>query len=107
MTATTARKSPAKRQLGNATVTNPDTNPDKLMFPAAGFTKAAVVDYYVRVAPVFLPHLRQRPLTLKRYPDGVSGPFFYEKDAPSCSRPPSTRSSAMCELMSGRSSRLC
>ncbi|HET9489203.1 MAG TPA: non-homologous end-joining DNA ligase [Methylomirabilota bacterium] len=58
------------------------SNPDKLMYPAAGFTKADVVAYYVAVAPYMLPHLRGRPVTLKRYPDGVGGKFFYEKDAP-------------------------
>jgi bifunctional non-homologous end joining protein LigD len=73
-----AQRPPAKR-LANITV----TNPDKLMYPAAGVTKAAVVDYYARIAPVLLPHLRQRPVTMKRFPDGVTGPFFYEKDAPS------------------------
>jgi bifunctional non-homologous end joining protein LigD len=65
-------------------------NPDKVMYPAVGFTKRDVVDYYVRVAPVLLPHLEGRPLTLKRYPDGVDGPFFYEKNAPS-HRPPWVR----------------
>ena len=59
------------------------SNLDKLLFPAAGFTKAALIDYYARVAKVLLPHLRNRPLTLKRYPDGVQGEHFYEKNAPS------------------------
>jgi bifunctional non-homologous end joining protein LigD len=58
------------------------TNPDKVLYPAGRITKAQVVDYYVRVAPYLLPHLRDRPVTLKRYPDGVHGEFFYEKDAP-------------------------
>ncbi len=57
------------------------SNLDKPMFPA-GFTKAQVIDYYIRVAPYLLPHLKDRPLTLKRYPNGVAGKFFYEKDAP-------------------------
>jgi bifunctional non-homologous end joining protein LigD len=56
---------------------------DKVLYPDAGFTKAQVIDYYVRVAPVLLPHLRGRPLTLKRYPEGVRGFFFYEKNCPS------------------------
>ncbi|MDB6019986.1 MAG: primase-like protein [Pedosphaera sp.] len=55
---------------------------DKVLYPKAGFTKAQVVDYYLRVAPVLLPHLRDRPLTLKRYPNGVEAPFFYEKHCP-------------------------
>jgi bifunctional non-homologous end joining protein LigD len=58
------------------------TNLDKVLYPQAGFTKAHVIDYYRRVAPVLLPHLRDRPVTLKRYPDGVEGPFFYEKQCP-------------------------
>jgi bifunctional non-homologous end joining protein LigD len=58
------------------------TNPDKVLYPAGRFTKAQVVDYYVGAAPWLLPHLRDRPVTLKRYPDGVHGDFFYEKDAP-------------------------
>jgi bifunctional non-homologous end joining protein LigD len=59
------------------------SNLDKLMYPEAGFTKGHVLDYYTRVAPVLLGHLRDRPLTLKRYPDGVEGPHFYEKQCPS------------------------
>jgi bifunctional non-homologous end joining protein LigD len=60
----------------------PIRNLEKVFYPEAGFTKGDVVSYYVRVAPVLLPHLRGRPLTLKRYPDGVAGPFFYEKRCP-------------------------
>jgi bifunctional non-homologous end joining protein LigD len=59
------------------------TNLDKLMYPSAGFTKADVIDYYARIAPVMLPHVRDRPLTLKRFPDGVGGAYFYEKNCPS------------------------
>jgi bifunctional non-homologous end joining protein LigD len=59
------------------------SNLDKVMYPGTGFTKGQVIDYYARIAPVLLPHLHDRPLTLKRYPDGVDGPFFYEKQAPS------------------------
>ena len=58
------------------------SNLSKVLYPAAGFTKAQVIDYYVRIAPVLLPHLRGRPLTLKRYPEGVDGAFFYEKSCP-------------------------
>jgi bifunctional non-homologous end joining protein LigD len=57
-------------------------NLEKVFYPEAGFTKGDVVDYYARVAPALLPHLRDRPLTLKRYPEGVTGPFFYEKRCP-------------------------
>jgi bifunctional non-homologous end joining protein LigD len=58
------------------------SNLDKLMYPIAGFTKGHVIDYYTRVAPALLPHLRDRPLTLKRYPNGVGGSYFYEKQCP-------------------------
>lgn len=58
------------------------SNLDKVLYPEAGFTKGQVIDYYVRVAPVLLPHLAGRPLTLKRYPNGVSEMYFYEKNCP-------------------------
>ena len=60
----------------------PVSNLDKVFYPKVGFTKGQVIDYYIRVAPVLLPHLKDRPLTLKRYPNGVEGPFFYEKRCP-------------------------
>jgi len=59
------------------------TNLDKVLYPEVGFAKAQVVDYYTRVAPVLLPHLAGRALTMKRYPNGVDGHFFFEKNAPS------------------------
>ena len=59
------------------------THLDKVFFPATGFTKGDLVKYYVAVAPHILPHLRDRPVTLIRYPDGVSGEKFFEKNAPS------------------------
>ncbi len=59
------------------------SNLDKVMYPAAGLAKAGVIDYYRRVAHAMLPHLAGRPITLKRYPDGVRGPSFYEKRCPS------------------------
>src|SRR5512139_146184 len=58
------------------------TNLDKILYPEYGFAKGEVIDYYTRVAPVLLPHLRARPLTRKRYPDGVDGEAFFEKNAP-------------------------
>jgi bifunctional non-homologous end joining protein LigD len=58
------------------------SNLDKVLYPAVGFTKGQVIDYYSRIAPALLPHLRDRPLTMKRYPDGVEGEFFYEKRIP-------------------------
>ncbi len=59
------------------------SNLDKVLYPEVGFTKGQVIDYYTRIAPVLLPHLRDRPLTLKRYPNGVEGGHFYEKQCPS------------------------
>ncbi|HZM01572.1 MAG TPA: non-homologous end-joining DNA ligase [Candidatus Saccharimonadales bacterium] len=59
------------------------SNLDKVLYPKAGFTKAQVIDYYAKISPMLLPHLKNHPLTLKRYPEGVEGPFFYEKQCPS------------------------
>ena len=58
------------------------TNLEKVLYPSVGFAKAQVVDYYTRISPVLLPHLRDRALTRKRYPDGVEGQVFFEKNAP-------------------------
>ncbi|WP_198142502.1 non-homologous end-joining DNA ligase LigD [Syntrophaceticus schinkii] len=58
------------------------SNLNKVFYPAKGFTKAQVIDYYSRIAPAVLPHLRGRPVTLKRFPDGVEGKFFYQKECP-------------------------
>jgi bifunctional non-homologous end joining protein LigD len=53
------------------------SNLDKVLYPDTGFTKGEVIDYYTRIAPVLLPHLADRPLTFKRYPEGVEAqPFF-------------------------------
>ena len=57
------------------------TNLDKVLYPDAGVTKAEVIHYYAQVAPVLLPHLAGRPVTLRRFPDGVDGPSFFEKNA--------------------------
>src|SRR6201999_956037 len=59
------------------------SNWDKVLFPEAGFTKGDLIAYYARIAPAVVPHLRDRPLTLKRYPNGVNAPYFYEKQSPS------------------------
>jgi bifunctional non-homologous end joining protein LigD len=59
------------------------TNWDKVLYPETGFTKGDLIAYYARAAPVVLPHLHDRPLTLKRYPNGVQSPYFYEKQSPS------------------------
>jgi bifunctional non-homologous end joining protein LigD len=58
------------------------SNLDKVLYPATGFTKGKVIDYYARIAPALLPHLRGRPVTMKRYPNGVDDEYFYEKNAP-------------------------
>ncbi|HEX7164182.1 MAG TPA: ATP-dependent DNA ligase, partial [Trebonia sp.] len=58
------------------------TNLAKVLYPADGFTKAEVLDYYQRISPVLLPHVAGRPMTLKRYPDGVAGESFFAKHAP-------------------------
>ena len=74
MSAATAVKIGAKRiDLSNL---------DKVLYPQVGFTKGQVIDYYMRIAPAILPHLKARPLTLKRYPNGVDNLFFYEKRCP-------------------------
>lgn len=59
------------------------TNLGKVFYPKTGFTKGQVIDYYIKISPVLLPHLKNRPISLKRYPDGVEGFFFYEKNCPS------------------------
>jgi bifunctional non-homologous end joining protein LigD len=58
------------------------SNWDKVLYPDTGFTKGDLVAYYARIAPVVLPHLHDRPLTLKRYPNGVDSQYFYEKQSP-------------------------
>ena len=63
------------------------TNLEKILYPEVGFTKGQVIDYFTRIAPVLLPHTRDHPLTLKRYPNGVDAEFFYEKNCPK-HRPP-------------------
>ncbi|SDD56191.1 bifunctional non-homologous end joining protein LigD [Geodermatophilus telluris] len=57
------------------------SNLEKVLFPEVSFTKAQVIDYYVRIAPVLLPHLSGRPVTFTRWPDGVEGPAFFEKNS--------------------------
>ncbi len=73
-----AEKSQLK--IGNKTIEV--SNLSKVFYPKTGFTKGQIIDYYIRVSTVLLPHLKDRPLTLKRYPDGVEGLFFYEKQCP-------------------------
>jgi bifunctional non-homologous end joining protein LigD len=77
------------------------SNLDKVLYPAVGFTKGHVIDYYTRIAPALLPHLRGRALTLKRYPNGVDAPYFYEKQCPS-HRPDWVRTAAVAIRSNGR-----
>ncbi len=58
------------------------TNLNKLFYPADGYTKRDVINYYHDVAPLLVPHLAGRPLSLKRYPNGIEGEYFFQKDAP-------------------------
>jgi len=82
--ARSAPRSPKSKSALNVNgKTVPVSNLNKVFYPETGFTKGQVIDYYIRVSPVLLPHLKDRPLTLKRYPDGVEGAFFYEKRCPS------------------------
>jgi len=60
----------------------PVSNLEKILYPGTKFTKARVIDYYISVSKYLLPHLKDRPVTLKRFPEGVFGEAFYEKDAP-------------------------
>ena len=57
------------------------SNLEKVLFPEVSFTKAQVIDYYVRIAPVLMPHLSGRPVTFTRWPDGVEGQAFFEKNS--------------------------
>ena len=59
------------------------SNLDKVLWPEAGFTKGQMIDYYARVADVMLPHVAARPITLRRFPNGVDQQSFFEKNCPS------------------------
>ncbi len=58
------------------------SNLDKVLYPAAGYTKGQVIDYYARIAEVMLPHIADRPVTMKRFPNGVDQKYFFEKHSP-------------------------
>ncbi|MGY1721205.1 MULTISPECIES: non-homologous end-joining DNA ligase [unclassified Blastococcus] len=73
--------SPARQRVEIAGRQLAVSNLDKVLFPEVGFTKAQVIDYYVRIAPVLLPHVAGRPVTFTRWPDGVEGPAFFEKNS--------------------------
>jgi bifunctional non-homologous end joining protein LigD len=59
------------------------SNLDKVLWPETGFSKGQLIDYYSRIATVMVPHLTRRPITLRRWPNGVDGPSFFEKNCPS------------------------
>jgi bifunctional non-homologous end joining protein LigD len=82
------------------------SNLDKVLYPEAGFTKGHVIEYYTRVAPYVLGHLRGRPLTLKRYPNGVNETFFYEKQCPA-HRPDWVRTAAVYSRSNDRTIDFC
>jgi bifunctional non-homologous end joining protein LigD len=77
------------------------SNLEKVLYPATGFTKGQVIDYYVRIAPYLLPHLAGRALTMKRYPDSVDAEYFYEKNAPK-HRPEWVKTAAIWSRHNGR-----
>lgn len=72
----------AKQELRIKGKTVRVSNLDKVFYPKCGFTKGDVIDYYIQISPTLLPYIKNRPLSLKRYPDGVEGEFFYEKQRP-------------------------
>jgi bifunctional non-homologous end joining protein LigD len=72
------REQPIEKRLGRVKL----SNLDKVFWPDEGITKGDLIDYYRAVAPVILPHLRDRPFTMRRYPDGAFGKAFFQKDAP-------------------------
>jgi bifunctional non-homologous end joining protein LigD len=73
--------SPAKQRVEIEGRTLQVSNLEKVLFPEVSFTKAQVIDYYVRIAPVLLPHVAGRPVTFTRWPDGVEGQTFFEKNS--------------------------
>jgi bifunctional non-homologous end joining protein LigD len=76
------RRTPTTVEVRVAGRTLKLSNRDKILYPETGFTKGQVIDYYAAVGPVLVRHTTGRPLTLKRYPDGVAGKYFYEKRCP-------------------------
>lgn len=79
-TTSRARKSAVELDVGGHRV--PVSNLEKILYPETGFTKGDVIRYYQAIGPTLLPHLKDRALTMKRYPDGVGKFFFYEKNCP-------------------------
>jgi bifunctional non-homologous end joining protein LigD len=75
--------SPAGVEVSVAGRTLRLSNLDKVLWPEAGFTKGEAIDYYARIAPVMVPHVARRPITLRRFPNGVDQQSFFEKNCPS------------------------
>jgi bifunctional non-homologous end joining protein LigD len=75
--------SPASVEVSVAGRTLRLSNLDKVLWPESGFTKGQAIDYYARIAPVMLPHVSRRPITLRRFPNGVDEQSFFEKNCPS------------------------
>jgi bifunctional non-homologous end joining protein LigD len=76
------REDPPAEEIRKGSRTLRLSNLDKVFWPEEGITKGDLLAYYREIAPVLVPHLRDRPFTLKRYPDGIEGEFFFQKDAP-------------------------
>jgi bifunctional non-homologous end joining protein LigD len=76
------REEPLPTELRRGSRTLKLSNLEKVFFPEDGITKGDLLAYYRSVAPVLLPHLKDRPFTMKRYPDGIAGGHFFQKDAP-------------------------
>src|SRR5262245_36221617 len=76
------RRPPMPAEVGAGALPLQLSNPDKVLFPKPGYTKRALAEYYVAMSDVLLPFVRDRPLMLKSYPNGVEGRFFFRQDAP-------------------------
>jgi bifunctional non-homologous end joining protein LigD len=77
------RERPLETELSSGRRTLKLSNLEKSFWPEEGITKGDLLDYYRRIAPVLVPHLKDRPFTMKRFPDGIEGKHFFQKDAPS------------------------
>lgn len=82
------------------------SNLEKVFYPKSGFNKKQMIDYYIQISPFLLPHLAGRPLTLKRYPHGVAGDFFYQKACPN-SRPEWMSTTPIWSESNNRDTRYC
>ncbi|MDQ7842990.1 MAG: non-homologous end-joining DNA ligase [Armatimonadota bacterium] len=83
---TSRKKHPLEAALAEAGLDVQLTNLDKVFWPDLGYTKADLLEYYLKIGPVILPHLIDRPVTLRRFPNGIAGESFYQKDVPDAPR---------------------